>query len=207
MNKARINTLALVAIFTANSHVFAQSTQDAASPTTSPAQTQGTEKTETVTEEPFTPEAQIKAETNKNLNQELKDEYAESKKQNFSALELAFAKEKALNENSDMLMKQTEDLYTKAAQTLSTSIGNISDPQTEDTYFEYDSNADSKEFVLVQIKNTYIKAERGDICLIATRAQLKATASELTNAPTTTSDTEIRCYKDARTTYFQQMSN
>ena len=45
--------------------------------------------------------------------------------------------------------------------------------EKEETYFEYQENPDTGEFVIVLVKDSYVKAERGDICQVGTQVHLR----------------------------------
>lgn len=102
----------------------------------------------------------------------LKSVFIERRRLNYSKVELDFAKEKAQHKNAELLQQKSDALYSAAVQNLSSVLGGVSEPQAEETYFEYDMNEETKEFVIIQIRDSYIKAERGDVCQVSTRVHL-----------------------------------
>lgn len=106
------------------------------------------------------------------------DQYRLRKDKNFKSIEFELAKELALHRSSKDLATQEDALYTAALANLSTALGNISEPQKEETYFEYQEDPETGEFVVVLVKDSYVKAERGDLCQIGTQVHLKTSIQE-----------------------------
>lgn len=101
------------------------------------------------------------------------EQYKLIKERNFKSIEFELAKELALNRSGSSLATQEDLLYVAALKNLTAAIGAVSDPQKEETYFEYQENPDTGEFVIVLVKDAYVKAERGDICQVATQVHLR----------------------------------
>lgn len=138
------------------------------------------------------------------------DQYKSIKDKNYKALELDLAKDLALHRNSAGLAEQEAQLYEVALQGLTATLGQISEPQKEENYFDYQENAETGEFSIALVKDSYIKSERGDICQIGIQVHLKTSVlSEFSEKPekTTTSVTQIECYNNAGPTYSQRLVN
>jgi len=103
----------------------------------------------------------------------LLQQYRVIKEKNFKAVEFELAKELALNRNSAAMTSKEEALFAAALQNLTTALGPVSQPQKEETYFEYQENPDTGEFVIVLVKDSYVKANRGDICQVGTQVHLR----------------------------------
>lgn len=100
-------------------------------------------------------------------------QYKLKKDKNFKSVEFELAKELALHRSSTYLDEEETRLFSAALQNLTNVFGSVSEPQKEETYFEYQDNPDTGEFVVVLVKDSYVKAQRGDVCQIGTQVFLR----------------------------------
>lgn len=145
--------------------------------TTTPAPTTNT-PVPVVAETPTTPPPAPTEETPPEPEEPLIDQYRLKKDKNFKAIEFELAKELALNRTAQYLAEEDERLFAAALYNLNNVFGSVSEPQKEETYFEYEENSDTGEFVVVLVKDAYVKALRGDICQVGTRVFLKTSVQE-----------------------------
>lgn len=122
-------------------------------------------------------------------------QYRLRKDKNFKAVEFELAKELAL-QRSNVTLNETENtLYVAALQNLTTVFGSVSEPQKEETYFEYQDDPETGEFVVVLVKDSYVKSAKGDVCQIGIQVHLRTSVQAEFSAklkaltPTTTVET------------------
>lgn len=164
---------------------------------------------ETVSSTPKTPSTT----STTTVASELKSEFITKKDKNFRTVELDFAKQKAMNRTTQILLNETNSLYGTATTHLNGIVGSLSEPQTQENYFFDDENVESGVFVVALVRESYVKSEKGDVCQIGTRVRVSTSIDgELTPAQTEQSATsapesftEIKCYNDNKPTYYQQI--
>lgn len=197
-------TLVVIATTTLSLPAFAQQTPPAQNTDTAAAQL----------------ETKLESEFSGSNEDPLMQQYKIIKEKNFKTVEFELAKELALNRNSAAMTNKEESLYSAALQNLTTALGPVNEPQKEETYFEYQENPDTGEFVVVLVKDSYVKAQRGDICQVGTQvhlrtsiqaeftAKLSALNPSAEAAPAApTNITQIECYNSQRPTYSQKLVN
>lgn len=134
----------------------------------------------TIAEVPSTPETSSEEDQAAGV-ESLREQFRSRKDKNMKNLEFELAKEFALSRTAEELHQKEAQIYDTALTHLIASIGMISDPEMVETYFNYQEDPETGGFVIALLKDSYVKADRGDVCLIATQVRLKTTVlNELT---------------------------
>lgn len=157
----------------------------------------------------------------------LKEQYAEKKAQNYRVVEFDLAKQKALDRTSNSLLTETEGLSEAALTQLTAVLGTLSAAQTQENYLVDNVNLKNGMFEVALARDSYVKSERGDVCMINTRVSIVTSVeAELTPATATTETlnpteqaesaaqtastppihyTEIKCFSNNVPTLYQQI--
>lgn len=157
----------------------------------------------------------------------LKRQFVVKKNQSLKTIELNLAKEKAFSRISDKLTNETDELYKAATTQLSSILGKLSDPQSQENYLFNNENMEGGQFEVALVRDSYVKSEKGDICLISTKVSIHTKINSELTPPTALSDasvpsaetesaeqtamqvpekyTEIKCFNDRTPTFYQEI--